>query len=63
MTILDRVAPDAATTDRLKLLQADIHDASVMGNRALAARLTMRYLDEATGSEDERSSESAHRET
>mgnify|MGYP000446638637 CR=1 FL=1 len=46
-----------AISEHLKLLQADIHAASVMGNPALAARLTMRYLDEATDLQDEPSSE------
>jgi len=60
MTIHQRTTHDTVTTDRLKLLQAEIHAASVKGNPAEAARLTMRYFDESADSESEPSSSAGH---
>lgn len=60
MTTHDRAQPDAARSESLKLLQADIHAATIMGNLGLAARLTMRYLHEATGLQDEPAAELGH---
>ena len=60
MTTNDRTPPDAATIDRLKLMRADIRAAAAMGNLGLAASLTMRYLDELTGSDDKPASEAGH---
>lgn len=61
MTNDDCPALDPVISDHLRLLQADIHAASVLGNPALAARLTMRYLDAVSGPDTEPSSESAPR--